>query len=166
MTRHQNTSSSITGKKRQRQRYSETGLLDPESTDPKLTRPSGSGNFAQNSTRHGNPGFALCPIRDVATAKAIFRKALGTQRRAPVSIALDGYAASHRAVREMPREDDAWKHTKLRASKYLNNLSEQDHRGIKSRTGPMPVFKDSDCAAIFRMSVSGQEPGSLPKLRS
>ena len=44
-------------------------------------------------------------------------------------------------------EDDAWKHTKLRSSKYLNNLIEQDHRGIKSRTGPMLGFKDFDCAA-------------------
>jgi hypothetical protein len=37
----------------------------------------------------------------------------------------------------MPGEDEAWNHTKLRSSKYLNNLIEQDHRGIKSRTGPM-----------------------------
>src|ERR1039458_1051196 len=69
-------------------------------------------------------------------------KALRTQKRAPASITLDGYAASHRAVREMPREGDAWKHTKLRSSKYLNNLIEQDHRGIKSRTGPMLGFKN------------------------
>jgi transposase-like protein len=47
----------------------------------------------------------------------------------------------------MPKEDDAWKHTKLRSSKYLNNLIEQDHRGIKSRTGPMLGFKNFDCAA-------------------
>jgi transposase-like protein len=92
--------------------------------------------------------FRLSPTRDVAAAKAFFRKALRTQQRAPVSITLDGYAASHRAVREMPGEDDAWKHTKLRSSKYLNNLIEQDHRGIKSRTGPMLGFKNFDCAAI------------------
>ena len=91
--------------------------------------------------------FRLSPTRDVAAAKAFFRKALRTQKRAPVSITLDGYAASHRAVREMPREGDAWKHTKLRSSKYLNNLIEQDHRGIKSRTGPMFGFKNFDCAA-------------------
>jgi transposase-like protein len=47
----------------------------------------------------------------------------------------------------MPGEDEAWKHTKLRSSKYLNNLIEQDHRGIKSRTGPMLGFKNFDCAA-------------------
>jgi len=98
--------------------------------------------------REGNTvDFRLSPTRDVAAAKASFRKALRTQRRAPVSITLDGYAASHRAVREMPREDDAWKHTKLRGSKYLNNPIEQGQRGIKSRTGPMLGFKDFDCAA-------------------
>jgi len=90
---------------------------------------------------------ALSPTRDVAAARAFFRKALRTQRRAPVSITLDAYAASHRAMREMPREDEAWKHIKSRSSKYRNNLIEQDHRGIKSRTGPMLGFKDFDCAA-------------------
>ena len=39
------------------------GLLDPESTDPKLTRPSRRGNLAQNLARHGNPGFALMASR-------------------------------------------------------------------------------------------------------
>jgi len=49
---------------------------------------------------------------------------------------------------EMPSENGVWKHTKLRSSKYLNNLIEQDHRGIKSRTGPMLGFKRFDYAAI------------------
>jgi len=98
--------------------------------------------------RDGNTvDFRLSPTGDVAAAKAFFRKALRTQGRVPISITLDGYAASHRAVREMPREDEAWKHIKLRSSKYLNNLIEQDHRGIKSRTGPMVGFKNFGCAA-------------------
>jgi transposase-like protein len=98
--------------------------------------------------REGNTvDFRLSPKRDVAAAKAFFRKALRTQERALTSITLDGYAASHRAVREMPNESKAWKHTKLRSSKYLNNLIEQDHRGIKFRTRPMLGFKNYDCAA-------------------
>src|ERR1700728_481070 len=48
----------------------------------------------------------------------------------------------------MPSENGVWKHTKLRSSKYLNNLIEQDHRGIKSRTSPMVGFKRFDYAAI------------------
>jgi len=38
--------------------------------------------------------------------------------------------------------------TKLRSSKYLNNLIEQDHRGIKFRTRPMLGFKNFESATI------------------
>ncbi|MGF6934999.1 transposase-like protein [Paraburkholderia sp. UCT70] len=48
--------------------------------------------------------------------KAFFRKALKHQGKPPKTIPLDGYAASQRAVREM----------KVRSSKNLNNLIEQD----------------------------------------
>ncbi len=98
--------------------------------------------------------FRLSPNRDAAAAKAFFRKAIRTQGRAPVSITLDGYAASHRAAREMPSENKAWQHTRLRSSKYLNNLIEQDHRGIKSRTRPMLGFKNYDSAAT---TIAGVE---------
>ena len=47
----------------------------------------------------------------------------------------------------MPTENKAWEQSKLRSSKYLNNLIEQDHRGIKFRTRPMLGFKNYDCAA-------------------
>ena len=92
-------------------------------------------------------GFRLSPTRDIAAAKAFFPKALRTQARPPVPITFDGYAASHRAVREMPDENKAWKRTRLRSSKYLNNLIEQDHRSVKFRTGPMLGFKNFDNAA-------------------
>jgi transposase-like protein len=39
------------------------------------------------------------------------------------------------------------KRTQLRSSKYLNNLIEQDGRGIKSRTRPMLSFKNFASAA-------------------
>jgi hypothetical protein len=48
----------------------------------------------------------------------------------------------------MRSENEVWKHTKLRSSKYLNNLIDQDHRGIKSRTGSMLGFKRFDYAAV------------------
>ncbi|MGH7120420.1 MAG: DDE-type integrase/transposase/recombinase, partial [Acetobacteraceae bacterium] len=38
--------------------------------------------------------------------------------------------------------------TMLRSSKYLNNLIEQDHRGVKLRAGPMLDFKRFRTAAI------------------
>ena len=98
--------------------------------------------------------FRLSANRDVKSAKAYFRKALKTQGRAPVSITLDGYAASHRAVRELPGENACWSDTKLRSSKYLNNMIEQDHRGVKSRINPMLGFKVFDHAA---MTIAGVE---------
>src|ERR1700740_1456483 len=79
--------------------------------------------------------FRLSAKRDVAAAKAFFAQAIRSQGRAPETITLDGDAASHRAVREMKTDGSLPRRTKLRSSKYLNNLIEQDHRGIKSRTG-------------------------------
>jgi putative transposase len=38
---------------------------------------------------------------------------------------------------------------RIRKSKYLNNLVEQDHRAIKRRTRPMLGFKSSRCARIL-----------------
>ena len=38
--------------------------------------------------------------------------------------------------------------TKLRSSKYLNNLIEQDHRGVKLRIGPMLGYKRFETSAI------------------
>src|SRR5258708_36993928 len=73
--------------------------------------------------------FRLSARRDVAAAKAFFAKAMRSQGLAPKTITLDGYAASHRAVREMKIDKVLPEGTTLRSSKYLNNLIEQDHRG-------------------------------------
>ncbi|MEM5406466.1 hypothetical protein VSR83_42060, partial [Paraburkholderia unamae] len=40
----------------------------------------------------------------------------------PETITLDGYAASHRAVREMKADGLLPEDTKVRSSKYLNNV--------------------------------------------
>jgi hypothetical protein len=77
-------------------------------------------------------------------AKLFFRKALRTQKRPPRVITLDGYAASHRAVRELSDENEAWDNTKLRLSKYLNNIIEQDHRAIKSGSVPCSASRSFD----------------------
>src|SRR5258707_8869117 len=98
--------------------------------------------------------FRLSARRDVAAAKAFFHKAIKTQGSAPRSITLDGYAASHRAVREMKTDGQLLADTKVRSSKYLNNLIEQDHRGVKLRICPMLGFKWFRTAAI---TIAGVE---------
>ena len=92
--------------------------------------------------------FRLSSRRDVAAAKAFFRQAMKSQGSSPATITLDGYAASHRAVREMKADGELNGDTKVRSSKYLNNLIEQDHRGVKSRRGPMLGLKRFRTAAI------------------
>ena len=98
--------------------------------------------------------FRLSARRDVGAAKAFFRKAIESQGAAPQTITLDGYAASHRAVREMKADGQLRADTKVRSSKYLNNLIEQDHRGVKLRIGPMLGFKWFRTAAI---TIAGVE---------
>ena len=68
--------------------------------------------------------FLLRAKRDVAAAKAFFRRAFKSQGRLPRAITLDGYQASHRAAREVLGERPRGKRTKIRSSKYLNNLIE------------------------------------------
>src|SRR5258708_19685146 len=92
--------------------------------------------------------FRLSGKRDVGAAKAFFRKVIKTQGSAPQTITLDGYAATHRAVREMKTDGQLPAGTKVRSSKYLNNLIEKYHRGVKLRIGPMPGFKRFWAAAI------------------
>ena len=92
--------------------------------------------------------FLLRAKRDVAAAKAFFRRAFKSQGRLPQKITLDGYQASHRAARELLDEHQASKRTKIRSSKYLNNRIEQDHRSIKLRLGPMLGLKRFRSASI------------------
>ena len=50
-------------------------------------------------------GFTPSARCGVAAAKAFFRKAVEGKKRAPQTIILDGYAASHRAVRELKADE-------------------------------------------------------------
>jgi transposase-like protein len=50
--------------------------------------------------------FRLSPRRNVASAKAFFRKAIRVQGQSPEKITLDGYAASHRAVLELQQHGE------------------------------------------------------------
>jgi len=92
--------------------------------------------------------------RDVAAAKAFFRLAFRRQGRLPLKIMLDGCQASHRAAKEALDEHPEGNQCKIRSSKYLNNLIEQDHRSVKLRLGPMLGLKH------FRQAASNSCIGS------
>ena len=91
--------------------------------------------------------FFLSRNRDVNAAKAFLRKAM-RQQRTPVKITLDAYAASHRAVSDMKESGQLPKRVRVRASKYLNNVIEQDHRRVKQRLRPMLGLKSFKTAAV------------------
>jgi len=97
--------------------------------------------------------FLLSANRDVAAAKRFFSKAISNQAR-PRVITLDAYAASHRAIAELKSAEAIPQRVRVRSSKYLNNIVEQDHRRIKQRIRPMLGFKQFETAAI---TISGIE---------
>ena len=86
----------------------------------------------------------LSRMRDVAAAKAFFRKAL-KRHGEPRSIALDGFEPTHSALRRMGMRNEfnfrRGNPVRIRSCQYLNNVVEQDHRRIKSRVQPMLGFK-------------------------
>ena len=97
--------------------------------------------------------FLLSEKRDKAAAKRFFKKAIGNNG-APEKITLDGYEATHRAVADLKTAGTLPTTTKVRTSKYLNNLVEQDHRRVKQRYYPMLGFKSFSNAAV---TLSGIE---------
>jgi putative transposase len=67
---------------------------------------------------------------------------------------LPRFGSLSRAVREMKADGLLPRHTRVRSSKYLNNVIEQDHRHIKSRVNVMLWFKRFRNAAV---TISGIE---------
>jgi transposase-like protein len=97
--------------------------------------------------------FLLSERRDIAAAKRFFIRAI-EQHGAPERITLDGYPATHSSVAELKKSGVLRPRTKVRTSKYLNNLVEQDHRRVKQHLYPMLGFKNFRNAAV---TVSGIE---------
>lgn len=97
--------------------------------------------------------FLLREHRDIEAAKRFFTQAIN-KHGAPEKITLDGYAATHTAVRELKKATILPADVCVRTSKSLNNSIEQDHRRVKQRVHPMLGFKRFENAAI---TVSGIE---------
>jgi transposase-like protein len=91
--------------------------------------------------------FLLSQHRDIAGAKHFFVSAI-EKHGAPEKITLDGYAATHTAVRELKESHILPINVCVRTSRYLNNLVEQDHRRVKQRIYPMLGLKRFENTAI------------------
>ena len=62
----------------------------------------------------------------------------------PEKITIDGSAANEAAIKSYNKEHGTT--IDIRKIKYLNNIVEQDHRGVKRVTRPMLGFKSFDAA--------------------
>jgi hypothetical protein len=82
--------------------------------------------------------------RDMKAAKAFFRSAKATIGYRPERVITDGHSSYTTAIRST-----LGKAVRHRTSAYLNNLLEQDHRGIKGRIRCMRGFKTHDAADRF-----------------
>jgi transposase-like protein len=91
--------------------------------------------------------------RDIEAATRFFTRA-AQQHCAPQRVTLDGYPATHTAIAALKKEGILHSALKVRTSKCLNNIIEQDHRRVKQRIYPMLGFKRFRNAAI---AISGIE---------
>ena len=80
----------------------------------------------------------------MSAAKQFFKEALEMSGDAPERVTTDKEVSYPRAIREELGGD-----VLHRTNQYLNNLIEQDHRGIKRRYGPMKGFKSLESASRF-----------------
>ena len=101
--------------------------------------------FYRSIDKEGNVvDVYLSDVRDQAAAEAFFEQAAKTSGIYPEQITTDKESALYPAI-----ENTFGDYTTHRDNKYMNNRLEQDHRGIKTRTGVMKGFKDIFCALIF-----------------
>lgn len=121
--------------------------------------------------------FMLSENRDTAAAKAFLDKAIGANGF-PESVTIDKSGANKAGLDLINFQlflfyllGFNFLRTKVRQIKYLNNIIEQDHRGIKRITAPMMGFKSFQSAAatlagieLHRMLKKGQHLDSANSL--
>jgi transposase-like protein len=98
----------------------------------------------------------LSRTRDKTAARIFFRQALARHGE-PRSITLDGFEPSHAALRYLGMRNEfnyRWTNpVRIRSSKYLNNMVEQDHRRVKFRVSAMLGFKSFGNATIVLAGI-------------
>lgn len=99
--------------------------------------------------------FLLSAKRDAASAKRFFRKALkALHTQTPRVITVDKNPAYPTAIKKLKAAKKLPEIVKLRQSKYLNNVVEQDHRTIKRLVKPGMGFGSFNTA---RRTIRGYE---------
>ncbi len=99
--------------------------------------------------------FLLSAKRDAGAAKRFFRKTLKAMHtQTPRVITVDKNPAYPKAIKKLKAAKKLPEIVKLRQIKYLNNIVEQDHRGIKRLVKPGMGFGSFNTA---RRTISGYE---------
>src|SRR5262245_41206465 len=94
--------------------------------------------------QHGHTiDFLLTEHRDTEAALRFLKKAI-RRNGLPEPITIDGSDANEAAIKRYNQEYGTA--ITIRQVKYLNNVVEQDHRGVKRVTRPMLGFKAFDAA--------------------
>jgi transposase-like protein len=89
--------------------------------------------------KHGQTiDFLLTEQRDTEAALRFLKKAI-RRNGLPETITIDGSDANEAAIKRYNQEHGT--NITIRQVKYLNNIVEQDHRGVKRVTRPMLGFK-------------------------
>ena len=84
--------------------------------------------------------FFLSNTRNTQAAKKFLKKAIGSSGQ-PQKVNMDKSGANLAGLTEINQELSPEQQITIRQVKYLNNMVEQDHRGIKRVTKPMLGFK-------------------------
>src|SRR3954469_21823536 len=87
--------------------------------------------------------FLLTEHRDKEAALRFLKKAI-RRHGVPETITIDGSDANEAAIKRYNEEHGT--HIAIRQVKYLNNIVEQDHRGVKRVTRPILGFKSFTAA--------------------
>ncbi len=94
--------------------------------------------------KHGQTlDFLRTEPRDEEAALRLLQKAM-RRHGVPETITIDGSAAHAAAIKRYHEEHGTA--IAIRKVKYLNNIVEQDHRGVKRVTRPMLGFKSFEAA--------------------
>jgi transposase-like protein len=94
--------------------------------------------------------FLLTEKRDEQAAKRFLTKAI-RRHGVPEKITIDGSAANEAAIKRY--NDEHGTAIEIRQIKSLNNIIEQDHRGVKRITRPMLGFKAFDAAQATLVGI-------------